>query len=51
VRGPWLVSGDWWEPGTLWSRREWDVQLGDGTLYRLASQHPGHRWVLDGVYR
>ncbi len=51
VLGPWLVSGDWWERGTLWSRREWDVQLEDDTLYRLASQHPGNEWLLDGVYR
>lgn len=51
ILGPWLVSGDWWERGTLWSRREWDVQLEDGTLYRLASQHPGTDWLLDGVYR
>jgi len=51
ILGPWLVSGDWWERGTLWSRREWDVQLEDGTLYRLASQHPGTEWLPDGVYR
>jgi protein ImuB len=51
VLGPCLVSGNWWERGTLWSRREWDVQLEDGALYRLVSQHPGTEWLLDGVYR
>lgn len=56
--GPWRVSGDWWEPGRLWSREEWDVRHEDGSLYRLACWREGSpgevpiqdRWYLEGVY-
>jgi protein ImuB len=44
--GPWRASGDWWTDP--WRRDEWDVELGDGTLCRLA--HDGSAWFLDGIY-
>ena len=46
-RGPWLASGDWWDRQP-WQRREWDIELEDGGLYRLAQQDG--QWQLDGEY-
>ncbi|HZP35138.1 MAG TPA: hypothetical protein VFE48_01455 [Methylomirabilota bacterium] len=45
--GPWRVSGEWWTPHP-WLQDEWDVELADGTLCRLA--HDGSAWLLAGVY-
>ena len=45
--GPWRVSGEWWRE-SRWGADEWDVELTDGTLGRLA--HDGSAWVLEGVY-
>jgi protein ImuB len=33
-RGPFLSSGNWWDAGRWW-REEWDVQMPDGTMYRI----------------
>jgi len=45
--GPWRSSGEWWgrQP---WLQDEWDVELADGTLCRLA--HDGSAWHLAGIY-
>jgi protein ImuB len=45
--GPWRVSGEWWGPRP-WLQDEWDVELADGTLCRLA--HDGSAWRLEGIY-
>jgi protein ImuB len=45
--GPWRSSGEWWTERS-WLRDEWDVELGDGTLCRLA--HDGSAWRLEGIY-
>lgn len=45
--GPWRVSGEWWTPRP-WLQDEWDVELADGTLCRLA--HDGSAWRLEGIY-
>ncbi len=45
--GPWRASGEWWTRKP-WIHDEWDVELGDGTLCRLA--HNGSAWWLEGVY-
>ncbi|HSE05664.1 MAG TPA: hypothetical protein VLK35_16060 [Methylomirabilota bacterium] len=45
--GPWRVSGEWWSPRP-WVQDEWDVELADGTLCRLA--HDGSVWRLEGIY-
>jgi len=45
--GPWRVSGEWWSPRP-WLQDEWDVELADGTLCRLA--HDGSAWRLEGIY-
>ena len=44
--GPHRSSGQWWEGG--WTREEWDVELHDGTLLRLACMADG--WVVEGCY-
>lgn len=45
--GPWRSSGEWWRPHP-WLQDEWDVELADGTLCRLA--HDGSAWHLAGIY-
>ena len=45
--GPWRASGEWWRPRP-WLQDEWDVELADGTLCRLA--HDGSAWRLEGIY-
>jgi protein ImuB len=45
--GPWRASGEWWTDAP-WLVDEWDVELGDGTLCRLA--HDGSTWWLEGTY-
>jgi protein ImuB len=44
--GPWRSSGEWWV--NPWVHDEWDVELADGTLCRLA--HDGSTWFLEGLY-
>ena len=45
--GPWRSSGEWWT-GSPWVHDEWDVELADGVVCRLA--HDGSAWWLDGIY-
>ncbi|MGH7349936.1 MAG: hypothetical protein ACREI6_07950 [Candidatus Rokuibacteriota bacterium] len=45
--GPWRASGEWWSRRP-WLQDEWDVELADGTLCRLA--HDGSAWHLAGIY-
>ncbi|MCI0546399.1 MAG: DNA polymerase Y family protein [Candidatus Rokubacteria bacterium] len=45
--GPWRASGEWWSEAR-WARDEWDAELADGTLCRLA--HDGGGWYLDAIY-
>ena len=45
--GPWRTGGDWWRE-SRWGSDEWDAELADGTLCRLA--HDGTSWVLEGIY-
>jgi protein ImuB len=47
ARGPWRTSGNWWN-ADRWDMQEWDVELEDGALYRLALN--AGRWVIVGVY-
>ncbi|MEO8617146.1 MAG: hypothetical protein ABI600_18555 [Luteolibacter sp.] len=50
LRGPYPVSGTWWEPAGSWQRLEWDVQVAGHHLLRLVFKSPD-RWQLDGIYR
>jgi protein ImuB len=45
--GPWRVSGEWWSERP-WLSDEWDVELSDHVICRLA--HDGSTWWLDGIY-
>ncbi|HEU4439568.1 MAG TPA: DNA polymerase Y family protein [Methylomirabilota bacterium] len=45
--GPWRSSGEWWSQQP-WLQDEWDVELADGTLCRLAND--GSAWHLAGIY-
>src|SRR5262245_9363789 len=45
--GPWRSSGEWWSK-QAWLQDEWDVELADGTLCRLAND--GSAWHLAGIY-
>jgi protein ImuB len=45
--GPWRVSGEWWTDDAF-VQDEWDVELGDGTLCRLARDARG--WCLEAIY-
>lgn len=45
--GPYRLSGQWWDRQS-WVREEWDVELADGSLLRLAREPDG--WRLDGYY-
>jgi protein ImuB len=47
VRGPWRVSGHWWD-AQAWAREEWDAQTHQGELFRLARQ--GEQWFVDGIF-
>jgi protein ImuB len=46
ARGPWRISGNWWE-NEEWVRQEWDVQTGDGALFRLVEE--SGEWRVEGV--
>jgi protein ImuB len=45
--GPWIRSGDWWSQ-QMWSRREWDVGLDSGGLYRIYQTRVA--WFVEGSY-
>lgn len=45
--GPYRASGSWWDRA-VWSVEEWDVELSDGALYRLAKR--GGAWFVEGSY-
>jgi len=47
VRGPFQLSGDWWDQQP-WAVQEWDVELVGGGLYRL-SEEKGN-WKLEGIF-
>jgi protein ImuB len=45
--GPYRASGEWWDAG-CWSIEEWDIEMEQGGLYRLA--RAGHEWRIEGSY-
>ena len=53
VYGPWLKSGDWWNPA-VWGTEQWDVvaRSGDGVLLYccLVRDLRQNRWQMTGFY-
>jgi protein ImuB len=52
ARGPFVSSGDWWDRND-WAREEWDVQAGDGVIYRVCrcpQVMANDSWFIEGVY-
>jgi len=56
--GPWRSSGDWWRSSHVpcaphatspWNCDEWDVELSDGTTYRISQAHDVGAWFVDGL--
>jgi protein ImuB len=48
--GPWRTSGRWWSGDhTAWDRDEWDLELADGGVYRLARDRGTGAWVIEGL--
>jgi protein ImuB len=47
VLGPYRASGGWWDAG-CWSTEEWDVEMEQGGLYRLARVR--EEWRIEGSY-
>jgi protein ImuB len=45
--GPYRASGGWWE-SDAWATEEWDVEMEDGGLYRLARVR--NEWRIEGSY-
>jgi len=45
--GPYRASGGWWD-SDRWSTEEWDVEMEQRGLYRLA--RVGHEWRIEGSY-
>jgi protein ImuB len=46
--GPYRLSGEWWEMRAWWVE-EWDVELADGAMLRIANRREG-RWTVEGTY-
>ena len=55
--GPWRSSGHWWEQTQsvdqelstgYWSRDEWDVELDDGSVYRIYRDRTHGEWFIAG---
>jgi len=49
LKGPFLSSGEWWQPGVAWTRLEWDIELESRHLLRISFTRPDV-WKLEGIY-
>jgi protein ImuB len=47
-RGPYLLSGNWWDDDKAWAHTEWDLQVDDNVLLRC--HQSGETWEVDGIY-
>lgn len=48
-RGPFPLSGSWWDPAAAWQHLEWDIRLESHHILRLAHTPPD-AWRLEGIY-
>jgi len=46
--GPFQLDGGWWDARDTWSTEEWDVELADGSLWRIS--RTATAWQLEGSY-
>ncbi|MDX1502360.1 MAG: DNA polymerase Y family protein [Thermoanaerobaculia bacterium] len=47
--GPWTVEEGWWTEEAV-AREYWDVELGDGGVYRIYRERVSGDWFADGLY-
>ena len=47
--GPWELEEKWWLEDRT-ERDYWDIELHDGTLYRVYRDRTNGQWFADGVY-
>lgn len=47
ARGPWTLSGEWWDRGG-WQREEWDVEVDGAGILRIFKE--SESWFIDGAY-
>jgi len=47
--GPWSLEEGWWSDEPT-AREYWDVELGDGGLYRIYRDRTRDEWFADGMY-
>ncbi|MEM9175120.1 MAG: DNA polymerase Y family protein [Myxococcota bacterium] len=48
--GPWRTTGHWWSESAHFAVDHYDIELGDGTVLRLAFDWKTKRWQIDGLY-
>jgi hypothetical protein len=48
ARGPYQLSGEWWERDKHFALAGWDVRLRSGDCLRLCKAKG--RWWLEGIY-
>jgi protein ImuB len=49
--GPWRSSGAWWTLGaSAWDRDDWDLELADGGVYRVARNRLTGIWEIEGTF-
>ena len=48
--GPWRTTGHWWSEATHFAVDHYDVELGEGTILRLAFDWKTKRWKIGGFY-
>lgn len=49
IGGPWLSSGEWWNDGSFWRRREMDVEIVCGQVFRVVDDGRGE-FFAEGYY-
>lgn len=48
--GPWTVEQGWWSEHDPVDRNYWDVELDNGTIYRIFQDRSNRQWFADGIY-
>ena len=47
--GPWELEEQWWSDDPT-ERDYWDIELSDGSLYRIYHDRSSDQWFADGIY-